>query len=119
MSEETTTPIEDLKPVRAEVYKEDISINVEIPVAYVMRFNQLLLEFVPFKDHEHFTQVMKNIGEGKIEEPFAYHCQTILAFLTLIETAARSQDKLHWVEYDPATQTKTPVDGPLKEDNVG
>jgi hypothetical protein len=119
MSENTTTPAEDLKPVRAEVYKEETSIMVDIPVAYVMRFNQLLLEFVPFKDQEHFTEVMKNIGEGKIEEPFAYHCQTILAFLTLIETAARSQDKLQWVEYDPATQTKTVVDGPAKQDNVG
>ncbi len=119
MSEETVTPAEDLKPVRAEVYKEDTSISVDIPVAYVMRFNQLLLEFVPFKDQEHFTEVMKNIGEGKVEEPFAYHCQTILAFLTLIEAAARSQDKLQWVEYDPATQTKTVVDGPAKQDNVG
>lgn len=119
MSEETTTPAEDLKPVRAEVYKEETSIEVNIPVAYVMRFNQLLLEFVPFKDQEHFNEVMRNIGEGKIEEPFAYHCQTILAFLTLIETAARSQDKLQWVEYDPATQSKTVVDGPAKENNVG
>ena len=52
MSEETTTPVEDLKPVRAEVYKENTSISLELPVDYVMRFNQILLEFVPFKDQE-------------------------------------------------------------------
>jgi hypothetical protein len=119
MSEETTMPVEDLKPVRAEVYKENTNITVELPVDYVMRFNQMLLEFVPFKDQEHFTEVMKKIGQGNIDDAFTYHCQTILAFLTLVESAARQQEKLHWVEYDPATQTKTPVDGPLKEDNVG
>jgi hypothetical protein len=118
MSEETVKT-EDLKPVRAEVYKENTQISLELPVDYVVRFNQMLLEFIPFKDQEHFTEVMKKISEGTIDDAFTYHCQTILAFLTLVETAARAQEKLHWIEYDPATQTKTPVDGPLKQDNVG
>lgn len=119
MSENTTTPVEDLKPVRAEVYKENTQISLELPVDYVIRFNQMLLEFIPFKDQEHFTEVMQKIAEGKIDDPFTYHCQTILAFLTLVEGAARQQDKLHWVEYNPATQEKTVVDGPAKQDNVG
>lgn len=107
---------EKAKPVRAEVYKEDVLISLELPVAYVTRFNQLLLEGLPYKDQDHFLEVMKNIGENKIEDAHTYHTQTILAFLTLVEDAARKQNHLHWVEYNPETQEKTPVDGPFQED---
>lgn len=117
MSEQTveTTP---QKPIRAEVYKENEKVTVELPVDYVVRFNQMLLEFIPFKDQEHFLETMKKIGQGTIDDPFTYHCQTVLAFLTLVESAAREQDKLHWVEYNPETQEKTPVDGPLPAEST-
>ncbi|NDD82680.1 hypothetical protein EBZ38_00150 [bacterium] len=100
---------EEKKKLTVEVYKEGTTIDVKIPVEYVYRFNQLLLEFIPFTDQNHFNTVMKNITDGKIEGPFEYHVSTVLMFLNLIEDSARAQDLLKTVEYDPETQTKKDI----------
>ncbi|NDC95596.1 hypothetical protein EB077_09860, partial [bacterium] len=68
---------EEKKKLTVEVYKEGTTIDVKIPVEYVYRFNQLLLEFIPFTDQNHFNTVMKNITDGKIEGPFEYHVSTV------------------------------------------
>lgn len=100
---------EEKKKMVLEVYKEGTTVNIKLPVEYVYRFNQMLLEFVPFTDQEHFNTVMKNISEGKIEGPFEYHVSTVLMFLNLVEDSARAQGLLKSVEYDPETQTKTDI----------
>jgi hypothetical protein len=97
---------EEKKKLTIEVYKEGTTVDVKLPVEYVYRFNQLLLEFIPFTDQDHFNKVLKNISEGKIEGPFEYHVSTVLMFLNLIEDSARAQDILKSIEYDPETQTK-------------
>jgi hypothetical protein len=100
---------EEKKKMILEVYKEGTTVKLDLPVEYVYRFNQLLLEFIPFKDQEHFNSVMKNITEGKIEGPFEYHMSTVLMFLNLVEDSAREQSLLKSVEYDPETNTRTEV----------
>jgi len=105
MSEESQN-----KKHNVEVYKENTTISVDLPVEFVKRFNELMFDFIPFKDEEHFIEVMKNISEKKFDEPFAYHVSTIFAFLNTVEEAARKQDKLHWIEYDSETNKITPVD---------
>jgi hypothetical protein len=100
---------EEKKKMILEVYKEGTTVKLDLPVEYVYRFNQLLLEFIPFKDQEHFNSVMKNITDGKIEGPFEYHMSTVLAFLNLVESSAREQSLLKSVEYDPETKTRTEV----------
>ena len=105
MSTEPTKKIFEL-----EVYQDNSTINVELPVEFVMRFNQLLMEFIPFKDQDHFLEVMKNISDKKFDEPFAYHVSTIIFLLNKIEDAARQQGKLQWVEYNAETQEKKVID---------
>lgn len=100
---------EEKKKVVLEVYKEGTTVDIKLPVEYVYRFNQFLLEFIPFQDQEHFNKVLKNISDGNIEGPFEYHVSTLLMFLNLVEDSARAQSLLKSVEYDPATQTKTDV----------
>jgi hypothetical protein len=87
--------------VNIEVYKPNSTIEVKLPSIYVQRFNQLLLEFMPFKDEAHFNQVLQNVADNKIEGPFEYHLETVLSFLTLVEDAARQQNLLDTVEVDP------------------
>lgn len=89
-----------------EVFKEDIIITIEVPVAMVTRLNQLLLEFIPFKDEEHFLTTMKNIADKKFDDPFAYHTSTIMFLMNMLEDAARKQDKLQWVRYNADTNEK-------------
>lgn len=100
---------EEKKKVVLEVYKEGTTVDIKLPVEYVYRFNQFLLEFIPFQDQEHFNKVLKNIADGKIEGPFEYHVSTVLMFLNLVEDSARTQDLLKSVEYDPESQTRTDV----------
>lgn len=100
---------EEKKKMIIEVYKEGTTVDVKLPVEYVYRFNQLLLEFIPFTDQDHFNTVMKNISDNKIEGPFEYHVSTVLMFLNLIEDSARGQDLLKSVEYDPASQTRKDI----------
>lgn len=106
MSEET----KEVKPVKVEIYKPDVNITIELPVGYVARFNQMLLEFFPFKDEQHLLDTMKKISDSK-EDPdeFVYNARTILSFLVLVEEAARKQGHLKYVEYDPATQTSKDI----------
>lgn len=96
--------------VKLEVYKEDSVIKIELPVKYVYRFNELLMNFIPFRDQEHMMTTLENISNNKIEDDFAYHVATILAFLTLVEDSAREQNLLKKVEYDRTTNEKTDIE---------
>lgn len=98
------------KKIIVEVYKEETTINVDIPVGYIYRFNELLTTFIPFKDEEHMLKVLDDIAKDQINDPFAYHVQTILAFLTLTEEAARKQNLLKKVEYDTETKTRKDIE---------
>jgi len=105
MSTEPTKKIFEL-----EVYQDNSTVTVDLPVELVMRFNQLLMEFIPFKDQDHFLEVMKNVTDKKFDDPFAYHVSTILFLLNKVEESARSQGKLQWVEYNAETQEKKVIE---------
>ena len=105
MSEEKN----EVKPIVLEVYKENVTVNVDIPVNFVSRFNQLLLEFIPFKDQTHFEDVMKRVQEGDESEPFSYNVTTVLSFLMLVEDAARKQGHLKTVEFNPETKEQKDI----------
>jgi hypothetical protein len=92
---------EEKKTVEIEIYKKDSVVNLTLPTLYVQRFNQLMLEFLPFKDEEHFQTVLKNVSDNKIEGPFEYHMETIMSFLTLVEDAARQQNLLEKIQINP------------------
>ena len=95
---------ESKKPIRVEVFKPDTVINIELPVAYVERFNQFMLEFIPFKDDQHLKDTLEKVQKGEQDEPFSYHTTTLLSFLVLVEEAARKQNLLKYVEIDPDAQ---------------
>jgi hypothetical protein len=105
MSEEK----KEVKPIVLEVYKENTTITVDLPVTYVTRFNQMLLEFIPFKDQDHFNEVMKRVQEGDQSEPFSYNVTTLLSFLTLVEESARKQGHLKNVEFNLETKEQKDI----------
>lgn len=109
MSEENKEVKPEVKPIVLEVYKENTTINIDLPVAYVSRFNQMLLEFIPFKDQDHFNEVMKRVQEGDQSEPFSYNVTTMLSFLNLVEDAARKQGHLKNVEFNPETKEQKDI----------
>lgn len=100
---------EPKKPIEVEVYKPDTVIKIDLPVAYVQRFNQLMLEGIPFKDQEHFAEIIKKVETGDQDDPYSYHVTTILSFLVMIEDAAREQGHLKMIEINPETQEQTDV----------
>jgi len=89
MSENTEKKITEV-----DVYKEGVIIDIKLPVAFVTRFNQLLLEGIPFKDVEHVAEVMGKVAKGDQDDPFAYHVTTLISFLSLVEDAAKEQGHL-------------------------
>jgi len=101
---------ENTEKVKVEIYKEDSTIKLELPVAYVLRFNEMLMNFIPFENQEHMFKVLDNVANGKIEDNFTYHVATLLSFLTLVEDSAREQNLLKKVEYDPITKEKTEIE---------
>jgi len=94
---------EKKSPLQVEVFKPGTTIKIDLPVAYVERFNQFLLEFIPFKDEEHFKTTMEKINNKEQDEPFSYHTTTLLSFLVLAEESARKQGLLEHVEIDRET----------------
>ena len=97
---------EKRESIKVEVFKPDTTIKVELPVNYVMRFNQFLLEFIPFKDEEHFKATMEKVKNNQQDDEFSFHTTTILAFLTLCENSAREQGLLDYVDIDKETGEK-------------
>jgi flagellar biosynthesis component FlhA len=106
MSEETN----EVKPIKVEIYKPEAVITIQLPVGYVARFNQMLLEFFPFKDEQHLKDTLKKVADSQDDpDEFVYNVRTILSFLVLVEEEARKQGHLKYVEYDPVTETTTDV----------
>lgn len=97
---------ENKGPLKVEVFKPETVINIQLPVAYVERFNQFMLEFIPFKDEEHFKATMDKVRDNKQDDEFSYHTTTLLSFLVLCEESARKQGLLEYVEIDPETGKK-------------
>lgn len=94
---------EKKEPLKVEIFKPNTIIKLELPVTYVERFNQFLLDFIPFKDEEHFNEVMKKIADKKEDDEFSYHTTTLMSFLALCEDAARKQGHLELVDIDRET----------------
>jgi hypothetical protein len=97
---------EKKETIKVEVFKPDTTIKLELPVNYVMRFNQFLLEFIPFKDEEHFKATMEKIKNKQEDDEFSFHTTTLLAFLTLCENTARDQGLLEMIDIDKETGEK-------------
>jgi hypothetical protein len=97
---------EKKSPIKVEVFKKDTTIKVDLPVAYVERFNQFMLEFIPFENEEHFKTTMDKIQKNEQDDAFSYHTTTLLSFLVLVEESARKQGLLEEVEIDPETGNK-------------
>lgn len=101
MSEQTSQTKE------IEVMKKDTVIDLKLPVDFYFRFNQFMLEFFPFKDGEHFQQILNNIKEGKDnEDAHSYHFRTLLSFLLFVEEEARKQGHLEKINIDIETGDK-------------
>lgn len=90
-----------------EVMKKDTVIDLKLPVDFYFRFNQFMLEFFPFKDGEHFQQILNNIKEGKDnEDAHSYHFRTLLSFLLFVEEEARKQGHIEKINIDIETGDK-------------
>lgn len=97
---------EKKESIKVEVFKPDTTIKVDLPVNYVARFNQFLLEFIPFKDEDHFKTTMEKIKNNQQDDEFSFHTTTLLSFLTLCENSAREQGLLEYVDIDKETGEK-------------
>jgi hypothetical protein len=97
---------ENKETIKVEVFKPDTTIKLELSVNYVMRFNQFLLEFIPFKDEEHFKTTMEKVKNNQQDDEFSFHTTTLLSFLTLCENAAREQGLLDMIDIDKETGEK-------------
>lgn len=79
--------MEENKPeiVDVDFIPRDITVNVELNSNIHVRLQQLLLEGLPIKDKEHLDKCLKQIADEKVEDPVAYHMQTILHIIEKFE----------------------------------
>lgn len=98
---------------KVEVLKENTTINVDIPVAFYYRLNQLMLEMFPTSDKDKFLELIDKVSRNDIEtDRMAYHLSSLIKFLVLIEDNAREQGHTEYANYNLETGERTPIESP-------
>ena len=85
--------MEENKPeiIDVELIPKDFQVSFKVDSNMHTRLQQLLLNGIGYKDPEHFNSCLKQIAENKIEDPIAYHMQTVLYLIEQYEMLAREQ----------------------------
>jgi len=85
--------MEDKTPevIDVELIPKDFEVSFKVNSNLHTRLQQLLLNGIGYKDPEHFNACLKQIAENKIEDPIAYHMQTVLYLIEQYENLAREQ----------------------------
>lgn len=107
--------MEDKTPdiIDVTLIAKDIKVTLEMDSNMHTRLQQLLISGLSCKDSEHFRKCLKEIGENKIEDPLAYHMQTVIALLEGFELAASKQNHVITKKFS-FTDNKFLEDNPSK-----
>lgn len=82
----------------------DAVIDVKIGGGFVARLSSFLTDFFPYKNKEHFLELIKNIKENtNLDDPYVYHFQTLIFLQKHLEEEAKAQNQLKKVKVDLKT----------------
>lgn len=77
-----------------------ITVNTDIYV----RLQQLLIEALPYKDENHFKELLLSIQKEIPKDGLGYHMHTLVYLVQLIEQAAKDKNLVQEKKFDLETQ---------------
>ena len=96
-------------PIVLDVLPGGSEVSVNIPVDIYYRLQKMIFEAFPFKDLNHFHEILAKIHAGTADsDPLSYHLHTILWLADQIEIEAKKKGIIVKKEFDP-------VSGKVKE----
>lgn len=102
-------------PVEIEIIPGDAIIDVKISGDFLSRLNSFITDFFPYKDKDHYLQLVKDLKDNtNQEDPFVYHFKTLIALQAHVEMEAKAQNKTKKVKIDPETGEPIPEENPQK-----
>lgn len=89
------------KVIDVEIIPLDAKINLTVSGEFVARLSTLLTGFFPYKDQNHFNELVKHVKEEtNQDDPYVYNFTTLVALQSYIEQEAKLQNLTKVVKYD-------------------
>lgn len=82
------------KIIPLEVIEPGTKVTIEVTDELYTRIQNIIFHYLPFKDLDHFKQVVAQINSGKYEDKLCETLHTLLWLTNQFEDAAKSQGKL-------------------------
>jgi len=80
--------------IDVELIPQNQDFSITINTDLYARLQQLVLTGLAYKDKEHFDKCLEELRNNKIEDPIAYHMQTLIHLIAKFEEAARKENVL-------------------------
>ena len=101
---ETTAPETTSNIVDVEIIPFDCTVDLKVSGEFIARLSMFLTNFFPYKDQEHFNQLIKDVKEKtNQEDPYVYHFTTLVALQAHIEEQAKAQKVTKMIKVDKVT----------------
>ena len=119
---ETTTPetnATESNIVDVEIIPFDCTVDLKVSGEFIARLSMFLTNFFPYKDQEHFNQLIKDVKEKtNQEDPYVYHFTTLVALQAHIEEQAKAQKVTKMIKVDKTTGKPVDENGnPIQEES--
>lgn len=85
-------PLNDIIPL--EIIEPGTKVTIEVTDEIYKRLQNIIFQYLPFKDMNHFSEVLSQINSGKYSDPICDTLHTILVLINLYETGAKDQGKI-------------------------
>jgi hypothetical protein len=111
---ETTSNIVDV-----EIIPFDCTVDLKVSGEFIARLSMFLTNFFPYKDQDHFNQLIKDVKEKtNQEDPYVYHFTTLVALQAHIEEQAKDQKVTKMIKVDKVTGKPVDENGnPIEAEN--
>lgn len=86
--------------IELEVIPPDSKIHISLDTEIYVRIQKCLMEGLSFKDFEHFRKCVKEVIDGKLEDPLSEHAYTLLLLCNIIEEAAKKDNLVVKKKFD-------------------
>jgi hypothetical protein len=103
-SNNTTAATEENNIIDVEIIPLEAEITLKVSGHFVARLSNLLTNFFPYKDQNHFKELVKHLQEDtNQDDPYVYNFATLVALQSYIEQEAKEQKLTKMVKIDKKT----------------
>jgi len=105
--------------VDVEIIPFDCTVDLKVSGEFIARLSMFLTNFFPYKDQDHFNQLIKDVKEKtNQEDPHVYHFTTLVALQAHIEEQAKDQKVTKMIKVDKTTGKPVDENGnPIEAEN--